>query len=112
MATRAHIRVFDDGNCIQLYHHFDGYPDGIGKDLKSVLNKICDDPEYGCRDLIQNKLGLNDSGYAPALCLHGDEDYVYVINCQDKTIKCYRHNYDESFGDCFHAEREIPIPSK
>ena len=40
MSTRAHIRIYDSGGCIQLYHHCDGYPEGIGRDLKSVLDKI------------------------------------------------------------------------
>ena len=110
MSTRAHIRIMDSSGVIMLYHHCDGYPDGIGTDLKSVLDKICDDPEYGCRDLIQNKLGLNDKTYAPATCIHGDEEYVYVIDCRDRTIKCFRHGWDESFEECFKAEREVRIP--
>lgn len=111
MSTRAFIRIIDPGfGKIDLYHHSDGYPDGIGVDLKSVLNHICKDPEYGCRDLIQDKLGLHDATYAPALCLPGDVEYVYVIDCKDKTIKCFRHNWNESFEDCFKAEREVRIP--
>lgn len=93
MSTRAHIRVIDSSGIIMLYHHCDGYPEGIG------------------RDLIQNKLGLNDTTYAPATCIHGDEEYVYVIDCRDRTIKCFRHGWDESFEDCFKAEREEIIPN-
>lgn len=78
MSTRAHIRVMDSSGIIMLYHHCDGYPEGIGRDLKSVLDKICDDPEYGCRD---------------------------------RTIKCFRHGWNESFEDCFKAEREEIIPN-
>ena len=111
MSTRAHIRIYDSDGCIQLYHHCDGYPEGIGRDLKSICEKIFDDPEYGTRDLIQNKLGLNDDSYAPAICMHGDEEYVYVIDCRDKTVKCFTHNWDESFEQCFRAECEVIIPN-
>lgn len=110
MSTRAHIRIYDEGGFIQLYHHCDGYPNGIGKDLKSVLHQICLYPDYGARDLIQNNLGLNDKAYMPTTCIHGDEEYVYVIDTRDKTIKCFQHYLDETFEECFKAEREIPIP--
>lgn len=111
MSIKAFIRLIQPMiGKIDLCHHYDGHPDSVGVDLKNVLDKLCIDPECGCKDLIQDKLGLNDKTYAPAICLPKDVDYVYVIDCESRTIKCYAHYYNESFEDCFKAEREIRIP--
>lgn len=111
MSTRCHIKIVDGDKVIRLYHHSDGYPEGVGADLKDMLKRRPDffnDPEYRTRDLIQNKMGLNDVGYAPAFCIHGDENYVYVIDCGNRTLKCYKHNWDEG-EDCIKPENEVEI---
>ena len=41
MSTRAHIRIKDGDEQIMLYHHHDGYPDGVGRDLKEFLADKC-----------------------------------------------------------------------
>lgn len=110
MATRAHIRIYYDDKVIMLYHHFDGYPDGIGSDLKKVVDEIYKNDIFAINKLIKGKLITNDLTYELTDCLHGDEEYVYVIDCRDKTIKCFRRNLNDSFEDCFKAEREELIP--
>jgi hypothetical protein len=109
MSTRAHIIIKEWDNQIHLYHHCDGYPEGIGIDLKNIIHKLAEDPEYRTRDLIQGKLIPGDDSYAPALCLHGDEEYVYVIDCVEKSIKCYQHEWDVSLEDTIRPENEIEI---
>lgn len=110
MSTRAHIRIFSDEGTQMLYHHHDGYPDGIGIDLKSIVDEIYDDPKQGIEKLINDKLELHDLGYEETGCLHGDEEYIYVIDCRDRTIKCFRRGLHDSFEDCFKAEKEVRIP--
>ncbi len=41
MSTRAHIRIKDGDEQIMLYHHHDGYPEGVGRDLKKFLSEKC-----------------------------------------------------------------------
>lgn len=38
---------------------------------------------------------------------HGDEEYLYVIDCDERTIKCYEVYYDASFND---LGKEVKIP--
>ena len=110
MATRAHIRIYYNDKSIMLYHHCDGYPEGIGSDLKKVVDEIYKNDIFAVNKLIKGELIANDSTYELTDCLHGDEEYVYVIDCRDKTIKCFRRSWNDSFEDCFKAEREELIP--
>ena len=110
MSTRAHIRIYGDDKEWMLYHHHDGYPDGIGIDLKSIVDIIYDNPKQGIEKLINNELGLHDLGYEETECLHGDEEFVYVINCYDRIIKCYKKGKNDQFGDCLMREKEVRIP--
>ena len=102
MSTRAHIRIFTDSKTLMYYHHSDGYPEHVGKELKSVENEIYEHPEN-----LSEILGLD---YEETNCLHGDEVYVYIIDCRDKTIKCFSKGLNDSFENCFKAEREVIIP--
>ena len=126
MSTRAHIRIKDGEDLFQLYHHHDGYPDGVGAMLKDFLKKQYKQGGwYGdniANDLVKGKLtyehtGLydgkkyikSDDEYEITTCIHGDEEYVYVIDCQKKSLKCYRHGWDEGEA-CIKPENEVEIP--
>lgn len=108
MSTRAHIRIKDGRDLFLLYHHHDGYPEGIGVDLKKFLSA----KNYWCGDCIANELvkSKDDDEYEITSCLHGDEEYIYVIDCNNKTLKCYKHNWDEPF-DISVTREEIEIPN-
>lgn len=108
MSTRAHIRIIDGKEQIQLYHHFDGYPEGVGADLKEFLEKKnIWNGEIIANELIKSK---EDDGYEVTTCLHGDEEYIYVIDCKAKSLKCYSHGWDESYNDSIVPENERTIP--
>ena len=95
MSTRATIIVKNSNEKYHLYHHCDGYPEGIGKDLKNYLKTV----SHWYPDDITNVLikgGLNnDDGYEITSGQHGDEEYGYLIDCDKKRIKCYRLAWDE-----------------
>ncbi len=39
MATRAHLIIKDkDGDERFIYHHWDGYPEGVGKEVREFLH--------------------------------------------------------------------------
>lgn len=99
MSTRCNIIIKDRWNRrVYLYHHCDGYPEGVGADLKEYLSKwadwqirqhgLCDIPNK----LVKDNAGLNDKSYEITAGLHGDIDYCYVINCKAGTLRCYRCN--------------------
>ena len=95
MSTRATILIKSHDEKFRLYHHHDGHPSCIGKDMKNYLKTL----NWWHPDEIANvfiKGGLNDDdGYEITSCQHGDEEYAYLIDCDKKTIKCYKVGWDE-----------------
>lgn len=111
MATRAVIRIIpasssDEVNFqestsayIHFYHHCDGYPSGVGRELEHLLNERNDgndsdgmptwNGERIAEDL-ENKL----QDYVRSDGKHGDVEYGYVIDCTKRTLTCF----DLEFG--------------
>jgi hypothetical protein len=98
MSTRASVVVKDGRDKLYFYQHSDGYPDGLGVSLDRFIQSEkakshIDDIEYFCgvllieinRDYIEQKTRLPD--LVPALGIHGDESYTYIIDCRNLTIK-------------------------
>ena len=125
MSTRANIRIKDGDELIQLYHHSDGDPECLGTKLKSFLEQQCDDGywdveeianglvkgamKYRSKNIFSGKEEIkSDDGFEVTTSIHGDEDFVYVIDCSEKTIKCYSHKWDE-YEKCIVPEREVEI---
>ena len=95
MSTRCNIIIKDYHDRIILYHHHDGYPEGVGSDLKKYLATFQDWQirQHGrwkiANDLVKNNAQLDDDEYEITPRLHGDIDYCYVINCVSGTLRCY-----------------------
>ena len=89
MSTRSVVIVKDIKNESLIYHHWDGYPEGVGYDL---LEKSKNFPEYWWVDSITNKLlkDKEDDGYEWTNGIHSDIEYLYVIDCEEKKIKCFK----------------------
>jgi hypothetical protein len=110
MSTRSCIKIkervklnYNDKRAkeciITLYHHSDGYPKGVGRDLKKYLNEVVS--KWGCgwqpeliatelvRGAIKDDEGDTDMGYQVAICEHGDCEYGYLIDCDKQTLTCY-----------------------
>lgn len=144
MSTRACIKIKESSYAneqdmrqdkktamyITLYHHSDGYPDGVGSDLLEFLRGRNDwefdepmwDAEKIATDLIRGEVLTNgvcgneptdvhrDMGYVPAVCCHGDCVYGYLIDCDNRTLTCY-----EIYPDRHPEWREkdiVEIPDK
>lgn len=96
---KASIRLNDDDKkltecVITLYHHCDGYPEGVGKDLKKYLRDVVSKwnwwmPEDIATNLVRGELD-GDTGYEVAICEHSDCQYGYVIDCDAQTLTCYK----------------------
>ena len=110
MATRSVIRIVpkelkgQDSNTeptpkyIYLYHHWDGSPSGVGRELERFLRGRDDgdgthgEPTWdGAR--IAEELLSSASGYQKSDGLHGDVEYGYVIDCNRRTLTCYDLDY-------------------
>ena len=115
MSTRANIIISQTfGNkkdnktvYIILYSHYDGYPSGVGSDLKNKLLKFA-----RCK----NNFGLNDVKdyiqnnsvnfeYEITNSIHGDIEYLYLINIDNKNKEFKLICYNGGFYD--DTENEI-----
>ena len=96
MSTRATILIKSkkQNEEVRVYHHSDGYPDGVGSEIKAYLKNIDRWYVYDiANDLIKGK--ECDDYYELTPCQHGDEDYAYLIDCDNKTLTCYVVGHDE-----------------
>lgn len=94
MSTRCVVRLKQKiGNKnvkIDLYHHHDGYPTGVGADLVEMfydkekafynLDDICDVANF--------LLKKEDDEYQITVYNHVDIEYLYIIDIDKKDIKC------------------------
>jgi len=94
MSTRCHV-ILEKKDCETefVYHHFDGYPEGVGEELVGLLKKF---PFKNWEPYVLSTwLSQQDDLYEPDEGIHGDEDYVYKIDCDNHILKCYV--YDGNF---------------
>lgn len=106
MSTRANVvikKTSENGSVTycQLYHHHDGYYEGVGHYLQDIMNKVMEEPVDRQKDILSRPYSLaeyiceedgsfeNEGGF---LILHGDIEYLYVIDINAQTITCYSVN--------------------
>ena len=109
MSTRSQIKVTYLKQSVLLYHHWDGYPKGVGKDLIQRWKKFNTwNGNLLVNELLKNK--RKDDGYEVAFQVHTDLDYWYEIDCNRKTIRCWKV---EGYNLSDHAEvikgEEVPL---
>lgn len=94
MNTRCNVIIKkDDNKFFQLYHHHNGFPDGVGVDLEEYIkqmNKDClSDGEkfvnFLCDPLHQDEYEFEGT----KIDLHNDIDFLYFIDLQKHKIYCY-----------------------
>lgn len=115
---------------ITLYHHSDGYPDGIGSDIVEFLrgrnDGYDDEPMWEAEriatDMVRGEvltMGYDiksgqhyvkrDMGYDVAICQHGDCVYGYLIDCDERKVTCYDIEPEQWE---WHEQDIVPIPDK
>lgn len=116
MSTRCNIIIKSDynNNRIYLYHHHDGYPEFVGALLQDFLKIRTSNPwvgswdylgiantlvKYGIKYNTRNHEGYiserTDDEYEITDGLHGDVEFVYIINCKARTLRCYEIPWDD-----------------
>lgn len=117
MATRSIVRIIpsnqaDQGNntmsapkYIHLYHHWDGSPSGVGRELDRFLCGRNDgDDSNGMPtwdgERIAEELLTTRQGYEKSDGNHGDVEYGYVIDCTKRRLTCYDLEFGRRSIDC------------
>ena len=112
MSTRAAIIIRDQHNDeLCFYRHSDGYPEGTMPSLEKFLGWVKDGriqnsveqaagwlimlgaSEYNTarEPIIGDNMGWKVGAYEPATEIHGDCDFLYVIDLHSKTIHIEGH---------------------
>lgn len=96
MSTRCNILIKQQHLQVCLYHHMDGYPEGVGMELAGIFKKNFTAKEEKGRLLwfedVVNDLIKNHKGYEYCAALHGDIEYLYTIDLDRKKIVCEEVN--------------------
>ena len=105
MSTRSDIIIKDYGIYegrswkvqTKLYHHHDGYPEGVGKFLiEEVLPKLQNSNNISCDEvsnfLIKHK---EDDEFECTAYNHVDIEYRYIIDIPKKEIQCLEGYYTD-----------------
>lgn len=107
MSTRCNVIIKEDDNkFFQLYHHHDGYPDGVGTDLEDYIKLMDKDclsngekfVNFLCDPLRQDEYEFEGTSINP----HDDIEFLYFIDLQKHEIYCYSIdlvNWDTSIVD-------------
>lgn len=95
MSTRSNIIIKESGKNSQryVYHHCDGYFEGVGLEIKDkILPKYMKDyKEFSVNDLLV-ELTDYDSQYQETDAIHGDIEYLYMLEVKDPKhliFKCW-----------------------
>lgn len=93
MSTRCCIKVIQKLGKkkaeVMLYHHHDGYPEGVGADL---VNRSKDfgkaEGKWFIDDVVNSLVKDINDEYEVTLYNHVDIEYLYTIDCNKMSIKC------------------------
>ena len=89
MSTRCQIKITYLKREVLLYHHWDGYPEAVGLDLIKRQKRLKTwDGNILVNELVKNT--KKDDSYEIAFQVHTDLDYWYEIDCNRKTIRCWK----------------------
>lgn len=114
MGTRSNVIVITPENkAHQIYHHYDGYPSGVGEELRTIINYIIENtPESNSNSIHENfmysvfKNDQYEDEYESDLDthnrLHGDIEYLYII----KNMKLFYVN-EFRLCDKFNSYRDL-----
>lgn len=110
MSTRCEVRIVEQLSWkkqpleIKLYHHHDGYPEGVGQDLINLCEKhykrvdkmfMFQDASHLANLLIKKA----DDEYELTQYRHIDIEYLYIIDINKGTITCKSVYYKDWNSD-------------
>jgi len=115
MSTRANVIIKDGYNQLFFYRHSDGYPEGTMPTLNEFLELVKSgkirknvSQASGHLILIGHKEYFGDTGllshdafnwkvgaYEPTTGIHGDINYLYIVDLEKEEIKIVEDNFDK-----------------
>lgn len=99
MSTRAAIVIKDAKNKNNLYRHCDGYPEGLGEDIKEFLDEYKEAISVSADILAMNMAREEIASHTN--CIHSDEEYLYIIDCEERKLTCYDVGIAWKFHETF-----------
>ena len=75
MSTRSITRVIENGRTVDIYHHHDGYPEGVGAHLLEVFKTT-----QATADDFVRALFKSDGEYEVTFARWWDVEYLYIID--------------------------------
>lgn len=128
MSTRCQIRIKNEYQQYDVYHHHDGYPEGVGADLKEYCSKLPTgrwatwSPNRIVNEIVKGAIKETfagqtqpDMGYEIAFGFHSDIEYAYLIDCEKRTLECRKLAWDkdyEDLTDVLNNAKVVEIPEK
>lgn len=104
MSTRSSIIVMSvsENKATYLYHHCDGYPEGVGAHLVAKYKELGTQPSF--QEVVDRI--TEDSDYEVTGGIHGDIEYLYVVRTDGAEVLCYKaNNWDgDRYGLSFERE--------
>lgn len=92
MSTRANIFIrndYGDDEKVVIYHHCDGYPEGVGKVLTRILHKFStENHSTVSKEELANYICSSDKEFRITTpCMAGDAEYIYEINLSKRRVE-------------------------
>ena len=90
MSTRANVVIKTQHDKLWFYRHSDGYPEGAMPTLQKFIGWVREGKSgYAKLDTIKDLPDWKVGSIEPTTRIHGDIEYLYVIDLDKKTISCY-----------------------
>lgn len=108
MSTRCVVEIKNGSKKVTLYHHHDGYLEGVGYDLlkrfwldeKGNFKDVKDNYQLSyLENVVNNLIKDKDDEYEFTNGIHTDIEYMYRIDIKTKTLIGYQVHYEYNEKD-------------
>lgn len=83
MSTRCQVKIIQDDSEILLYHHCDGYPEGVGFCLLKLIDKY---KNWWASELATKM--VREGNFEVSLDYHLDIEYLYEMDLDRGVVTC------------------------
>lgn len=116
MSTRTSILIQGIDDEKWFYHHTNGHPTFMGLLLAKLLNEsdyvknkwnINNISDMLLKEEVRYGIGNHKANFVEDCGFSDDCEYVYVINCLNKSLTCYRRYMGELLAECAVPHRMV-----
>lgn len=105
MSTRCQVKVITMKDDLMLYHHCDGYPEGVGYCLLKLMDRFEDTKGFWSADDIVNDM-IKKGYFEITFGNHSDIEYLYEMDFLAREVRCYAVN---NWNSTMEIEERIPL---